>query len=93
MVHAGAALGEKPSNRRVVPGRREQLDPARAEHDGRSLDALVGENLAVLELPAEQRGVRLDRCVEVDDGKTDMVDTEGLHASDATSRRGRAAEA
>ena len=65
VVHPGPALGEEPPNRRVLPRRREQLDPARAEDDGRRLDALVGENLTMLERPTEELGVRLDRIGEI----------------------------
>ena len=53
-MYAGAALGEKPADRRIVAGRGEELDPALADEDGRRLDALLRDRVAVLELGAEQ---------------------------------------
>ena len=47
------------------PRRCEQLDPAAADEHGRRLDALLGDDLAVLEGGAEQARVRLDGLVEV----------------------------
>ena len=91
VVHARASLGKKASYRSIVAGRGEQLDPALAERDRRRLDALVGQNLAMLERAAEEYGVRLDGFGEVGDGETYVMNGEGLHAPDATPRRGHAA--
>jgi len=41
VVHARAAAGEESPDRRVVGERREQLDAAPADVDGRRLDALL----------------------------------------------------
>jgi len=93
VVHAGATLGEEPSHRRVFTCGCEQLDPAWAEPHRRCLDALICENLAMLELPAEKRDVGLDGIVEIGNRKTDVVNSKWLHAPDATPRRRSAAAA
>jgi hypothetical protein len=93
VVHAGTAFREKPPNRRVLVGRREQLDPASADQHRCGFDSLIRKGLAVLERPAQEKGVALNGLVEIRDGNADMVDTERLHADDATSRRRRAAAA
>ena len=91
-MNAGAAPREEAADRRVLVRRREQLDPAAADEDGRSLDALLGDELAVLEGGAEGADVRLDGLVEVGNGDADVMKAPGVHACDATARRpGRAA--
>ena len=88
VVHPGPAPGDEPADRRVRAERREQLDPAAAEPHRRGLDALVGDQLAVLELGAEQARVRLDGLVEVGDGQADVVDSPRCHPGDAIQWRG-----
>jgi len=68
MVHARAARGEKPADRRVLLQRREQLDPAAADEDGCSLDALLRHGRPVLELSAEQPLIRTERLLEIGNG-------------------------
>ena len=74
VVDAGAALGEEAADRGVVPGRREQLEPGIADEDGGRLDALVGDELTVLDDATEQALVRRDALVEVGDGDADVMD-------------------
>ena len=81
MVHPRAAAGEEAADRRVVAGRRHELDAALADEQRRSLDALLDERLAVLEPSLEEALVRADRVVEVGDGEPDVVDP--AHAGDA----------
>src|SRR4051794_3253559 len=76
VVHPGAPFRDEPPHRRVLGKRTQELDPARADPQGGRLDALVGDLLAVLELPAEEVGVDEDRGVEVVDGDPDVVDAQ-----------------
>ncbi len=95
VVDAGAAPGEEAPHRGVLAGRGEQLDPARADEHRGGLDALVGDDRAVLERSPEEPRIGIDGFVEVGDGEADMVDTARLHCSDATSRlaaRGRGSQ-
>ena len=92
VMDAGAALGEEAADGGVVPGRREQLEPGVADEHGGRLDALLGDELAVLERPTEQALVRRDALVEVGDGDADVMDPSGLHdAMLLPGRRARAA--
>ena len=77
VVHAGTALREKPSHRRVVTGRGEQLDPARPNSTDAASTPWSAKSLAVLERPAEELGVGRYGLVEVGHGKTDVVDAPG----------------
>jgi len=86
VVDAGATAGEKATDRGVLVGRGEQFDPARADEHRSGLDALVGDDLAVLERSFEETQIGSHGLVEVGDGKTDVVDAPRLHDSDATSR-------
>ena len=79
VVHPGAALRDELADRRVRAGRREQLDPALADEHGRRFDTLLSQLIAVLEPAAEQPLVRVYRLVEVDNSKSDVVDTARLH--------------
>ena len=79
VMHPGAALGEELANRRIWPGRREELDTAFANEHGSRFDALVRQLVAMLQPTAEQLLVRVDRLVEVDDSKSEVVDTARLH--------------
>jgi hypothetical protein len=82
-VHAWAAVREELAHRRIVAGRREELDTAVADQHGRRLDALTGNRRAMLELSAEKSGVRIQSFVEVVDGHSEMMDPADVHASDA----------
>ena len=73
-MQARPALGEELADRRVVAERREQLDVRVADAQQRSLDALLGDRLAVLERHLEDLAVELDRGVEILDGDADVVD-------------------
>jgi len=79
VVHAGAALGEEPADRRVVRERREQLDTAVSDADRGGFDALVVDAGPVLEPAAEQALVGTHRLVEVHDGEAYVVDPACLH--------------
>jgi len=92
VVNAGASPREEASHRGVRLRWRQQLDATGADEDGRSLDALLGDQVAVLEGGTEGSGVRLDGLVEVEHGDADVMEALGVHACDATARRpGRAA--
>ena len=59
-MDAGATPREEASHRGVLARWCEQLDPAAADEDGRRLDTLVGDGLAVLEGGPEDARVGLD---------------------------------
>jgi hypothetical protein len=84
MVHARPPRREKPPDRRVVTERREELDPALADADGRRLDALGFDALANLELAAEQALVRRHCLVEVRHRDADVVNPVHFHSPDVT---------
>src|SRR5437763_6354493 len=100
VVHSGAARGEEAADRGVVLERREQLDAAAADEDGRRLDALAGHRRTVLQLRAEEPLVRPQRLVEVVDGYADVMNAARFHSRDGSrvsrpraesrARRGRA---
>lgn len=85
VVHAGPPLRQETADRRVLPERGEQLDPALAEPQRRRLDALVVDPLAVLDPATEQMLVRADGVVEVGDGHAHVMDPPCLHRRDATA--------
>ncbi len=85
VMHARASQREKPSDRRVVAERREQLDPALAHADRRRLDTLLVDARPMLEAAAEQALVRTHRLVEIHDCDADMVNPSRFHVSDATA--------
>jgi len=87
MMNTGSAPGEKAADRRVLVRRRKQLDPAASDEDGRRLNALLGDDFAVLKGGAEGAEVRLDGHVEVGNGDTDVMKARGVHVFDATARR------
>jgi hypothetical protein len=68
MVHARPPLGEELADRCLGPEGREQLDSSAADPHRCGLDALIDDQLTVLELGAEQAAVRVDSLVEVGDG-------------------------
>src|SRR5437588_463963 len=80
VVHPGAALGQELADRRVVSKRREQLDTALANPNGRRLDALLGDGFPPLDFGTEEPAVRVDGLVEILDRHPEMVDPLGLHA-------------
>ena len=82
VVHAGAAPGEEAPDGGVVADRREQLDPAVADEQGRGLEPWSG-HLAVLERGAEEPLVRPTASSRSGDSDADVVDPAGLHAGDA----------
>ena len=77
VVHSRAALREEAADGRVVPESAQQLEPTRADADRRSLHALFLDSRAMLEPGAEEALVRVERAVEILDGKTDMVHRAG----------------
>jgi len=83
VVHAGAALREEPSDRRVLAERRQQLDAAGADAQGGRLDALLLDPGPMLEPAAEEPLVRPHRLVQVGDRHADVVDPSCLHSVDA----------
>jgi len=85
VMHARAPGREKPSDRRIVAERREQLDPALAHADRRRLDSLLVDARPMLEAAAKQALVRTHRLVEVHDCEADMVNPSRFHVSDATA--------
>ncbi len=84
VVHPRAALREEPPDGRVFGERSEQLDAARAEANGRRLDALLLHALTMLEPTAEQALVRRDRLVEIRDSDPDVMNASCFHAVDVT---------
>src|SRR5437868_7260762 len=91
VVHPGPALRQELAHRGVLPERREQLDAAPADADGRGLDALLLDVDAMLEPAAEQALVRGHRFVEICDGEPDVVDPARLHEESVSLRRRAAA--
>src|SRR5262249_5758682 len=80
VVHAGTAPRQELADRRLGPMRREQLDAAPADTEEGDVRALVGQRLSVLDLGAEQPGVRLDRLLEIPNRDPDVMDTGDRHA-------------
>ena len=84
VMHTGAAGGEELADRRVLAERREELDPARPHaHRGR-FDALVRNELAVLELAPEETRVGGHGVVQILDCDAEVVDGARLHPVDPT---------
>src|SRR5207248_3245367 len=80
VVHPGPALRQETADRRVLAERAQKLEPALADADGRSLDALRLHTRALLEPCAEEALVRIERAVEILDRETDMVHGAGHRA-------------
>jgi hypothetical protein len=82
VVHPGASLREEAADWGVLAERAQQLESARADADGRSLDALLLHARALLEPCAEQALVRIERTVEILDRETDVMHRAGrLHVA------------
>ena len=75
----GPRFDRKRPHGRVLPERGEQLDSPVAQPHRRSLHALFGKRVPVLERGAEQPLVGGDGTVEIGDGDADVVDSAGLH--------------
>ena len=81
VMHSRPALGEKLPDGRFRAERGQQLDSSLADPHRRSLDALVRNRLAVLELGAEEALVGRNGLIEVGDGNAQMMNPPGLHAA------------
>src|SRR6185437_3607024 len=79
VVHPGAAVGEEPAHRRVVPQRPQELDPAVADPHRNGLHALRRDRLAMLDHTAEEPRVHIHRGREVVHGMADMMDGFRMH--------------
>jgi hypothetical protein len=77
VMHSRAALLEEAADRRVGVERSQELEPALPDTDGCRLDPLRVDAGAMLEPGSEEALVRLERAVEILDGKTDMVHRAG----------------
>src|SRR6185437_13796810 len=81
VVHPRAAVGEELADGRVLPQRPQELDPALADPHGHRLDPLGGDDLAMLDLAAEETLVNIYRGGEVVHGMADMMDGFRMHWS------------
>src|SRR4029079_8570589 len=90
VVHPGAAVGEELADRRVLPQRPQELDPAVANAHRDRLHALRGNRLAMLDHAAEEPLVHIHRGGEVVHGMADMMDGFRMHltASQRTRNEG-----
>jgi len=80
VVHSRTPVREELAHGSLVTKRCEQLDPTLADAHRSSLDTLLRNRLAALDLRAEQPSVGVDRLVEVLDGDTEVMDPLRLHA-------------
>jgi hypothetical protein len=87
VMHAGAAPGEEAPDRRVFPGRRQELHARVADEERDRDDALLGKSVAVLDRRPEESLVRRDRFLEVVDRDAEMMDAADPHAVDAIGAR------
>jgi len=74
VMHTRSALREELADRRFRTERGEQLDAAFTDPNRRRLDPLRLDDVALLQLGAEQSAVGLDRLVQVLDRNSEMVD-------------------
>ena len=81
VMHPRPAPGEEATNRRVIPGRGKQLDPALSDQDRRRLDSLLGDRRPVLECGSEQTAIGCKRFVEIVNRDAEMVDSLCAHAA------------
>ena len=87
VVQALTLVGEVLRHRRVVADRREQLDVGVGDLEERLLDAVLLDDLPVLDLAAVGRSVVVDRALEVVDGDGDVVDLGQHHGPQSTEKR------
>jgi hypothetical protein len=73
VVHAFSALRYVLADRRVLPERLQQLDPALPHPEHRFLDALLLHPLAMGERDSERSLVERDRRVQIPDGDPNVV--------------------
>ena len=79
VVHAGPAIRQELADRRLLPERCQELDPAVADtHRGR-LHSLGLDGVAALELGAKKPLIRVYGLVEILDGEPQMVNPLRLH--------------
>jgi len=82
VMHPGAALREEAAHGRVRAERAQELEPARADADGRGLHSLPLHARALLEPCAEQALVRIECTVEILDRETHVMHRAGrLHVA------------
>jgi len=74
VVHPRAAAGQEAADGRIALERPQQLDPRLTDAKRRSLDALVGNDRAVLQHRPEEPPVRVDRHVEILHRDAEMMD-------------------
>ena len=79
VMHAFAASGEEPTDRRVGTERAEELDVGRADAEQHLVDALMLDALAMRGLDAEGSAVLLDRGFQVLDRDADVIDLAEQH--------------
>lgn len=79
VVHGLPSPLQEPPDRCVGTRRGEELDSPGAEPQVRCLSTFVVEALPQLELRSVEPLVRVDRYVEIRDGKSNVVDTEYVH--------------
>jgi hypothetical protein len=84
VMHPWTVAHEKSPHRRLLTERGEELDPARADEDGRGLDALVVDARTMLELGTEETLVGIERVVQVVNGDAEMMNAADAHGIDAT---------
>ncbi len=84
VVHRLASPCQEAPDRRVLAGRREQLDTAVAHEERDRFDALRLQRVAKLDARAEQPLVGRDRLVEISNGDAEVMDAADVHARDAT---------
>ena len=80
VVHPRPAIREELSNGRLVAKRREQLDPAIAHANRRCFHSLCGNDVAMLDLCAEEPLVCVDGVIEILDRHTEMMNPHRVHA-------------
>jgi hypothetical protein len=85
MVHSRTAIGDELADGRVVAECAQELDAAPANANGHRFDTLGRHRLAMLQLCAENRSVRLDRLLQVLDRHAQVMNPLRLHREgDAT---------
>jgi hypothetical protein len=72
-MHPRASLGEEATDGSVAAEGAQQLEPALADTDRRSLDPLLLDSRAVLQPGSEETPVGVERAVEILDRETDVM--------------------